>query len=186
LKPYISALLLGNQVAGRQGILNLVSVSLTKKVSMIYRKVLFVLTGILLLPFTQLHAQDVQADDILGVWLNEDEDAHIKVINEDGKYFGEIIWLKDPIDEDTGKPKLDDENEDESLRTRPILGLMLLTNFEFDGKDEWEDGKIYDPKNGKTYSCYIEFKDETKDLLKVRGYIGFSMIGRTTYWTRVE
>jgi uncharacterized protein (DUF2147 family) len=63
---------------------------------------------------------------------------------------------------------------------------MLLKDFEFDGKDEWEDGKIYDPKNGKTYSCYIEFKDETKNLLKVRGYIGFSMIGRTTYWTRVE
>jgi uncharacterized protein (DUF2147 family) len=153
---------------------------------MIFKKVLFVLTGILFLPFIQLNAQDVQADDILGVWLNEDKDAHIKVTNDDGKYFGEIIWLKDPIDEDTGKPKLDDENEDESLRSRPILGLMLLKDFEFDGKDEWEDGKIYDPKNGKTYSCYIEFKDETKNLLKVRGYIGFSMIGRTTYWTRVE
>jgi uncharacterized protein (DUF2147 family) len=142
--------------------------------------------AMLALPFSRLNAQEVKGDDILGVWLNEDEDAHIKITNNGGKYFGEIIWLKEPIDEETGKPKLDDENEDESLRTRPVLGLMLLTNFEFDGKDEWEDGKIYDPKNGKTYSCYIEFKDETQDLLKVRGYIGFSMIGRTTYWTRVE
>jgi len=151
-----------------------------------YRKVLFLLTGILILPFLQLNAQEVHGDDILGVWLNEDKDAHIKVYNEGGKFFGEIIWLKDPIDEETGKPKLDDENVDESLQSRPILGLMLLKDFEFDGDDEWENGKIYDPKNGKTYSCYIEFKDQTKNLLKVRGYIGFSMIGRTTYWTRVE
>jgi uncharacterized protein (DUF2147 family) len=149
-------------------------------------RTLLLLAATLILPFSQLFAQEVKGDDILGVWLNEDKDAHIKVTNESGKYFGEIIWLKDPIDEETGKPKLDDENEDESLQTRPILGLMLLKDFEFDGKDEWENGKIYDPKNGKTYSCYIEFKDETKDLLKVRGYIGFSMIGRTTYWTRVE
>lgn len=151
-----------------------------------YKSLLVLMLGLLIYPFGQAVAQDVGADDILGVWLNEDEDAHIKITNEDGKYFGEIIWLKDPIDEETGKPKLDDENVDESLQSRPVLGLMLLLNFEFDGEDEWENGKIYDPNNGKTYSCYIEFKDETKNLLKVRGYIGFSMIGRTTYWTRVE
>ncbi len=151
-----------------------------------YKSLLLLMLGLLIYPIGQIVAQDVNADDILGVWLNEDKDAHIKVFNEESKFFGEIIWLKDPIDEETGKPKLDDENVDESLQSRPVLGLMLLVNFEFDGKDEWENGKVYDPKNGKTYSCYIEFKDETKNLLKVRGYIGFSMIGRTTYWTRVE
>jgi len=78
------------------------------------------------------------------------------------------------------------ENPDEELQKRPIMGLELLSNFEFDGDDEWEDGDIYDPKSGKTYSCYMEFTDKTKNELKVRGYIGVSLLGRTTYWTRVE
>ena len=93
--------------------------------------------------------------------------------------------MRDPIDEDTGKPKKDKENSDKELRSRPVLGLEILTGFVFDD-DEWEDGDIYDPKNGKTYSCYMKFNDDTKDELKVRGYIGFSLLGRTTYWTRVE
>lgn len=128
----------------------------------------------------------VQADDILGVWLNEDEDAHIKIENRNGKYFGNIVWLKDPIDEETGKPKLDDENPDPELQKRPVMGLELLSDFKFDDKDEWEDGDIYDPKSGKTYSCYMEFTDDTKNRLKVRGFIGVSLLGRTTYWTRVQ
>lgn len=151
-----------------------------------YRNFMFLLLGLMIYPLAQISAQDVKGDDILGLWLNEDKDAHIDVYKEGDKYFGKIVWLKDPIDEETGKPKLDDENQDESLRSRPVLGLLLLREFEFDGDDEWEDGRIYDPKNGKDYSCYIEFKDDTKNLLKVRGYIGIAMLGRTTYWTRVE
>lgn len=152
------------------------------------RSIMILVAGLLILPLSQISAQDVvvNGDDILGVWLNEDKDAHVQIYKEDGKYFGKIVWLKTPIDDETGEPKLDDENEDEELRGRPVMGLLLLTNFDFDGDDEWEHGRIYDPKNGKTYKCYMEFKDETQDNLKVRGYIGFSMIGRTTWWTRVE
>jgi len=143
--------------------------------------------GLLTFPLASIQAQEVKADDILGVWLNEDKDAHVEIYKEGDKYYGKIIWLKEPIDPETGKPKLDDENEDESLRSRPVMGLLLLRDFVFDGDDEWEDGRIYDPKNGKDYKCYMEFPDnDDKDLLKVRGYIGFSMLGRTTYWTRVK
>jgi uncharacterized protein (DUF2147 family) len=147
---------------------------------------LIAIAGMFLLPLANVSAQEVGADDILGTWLNEDKDAHVNIYKENNKYYGKIVWLKNPIDEETGKPKLDDENEDESLRTRPVMGLLLLRDFEFDGDDEWEDGRIYDPKNGKDYKCYIEFEDDTKDLLKVRGYIGISLLGRTTYWTRVK
>lgn len=151
------------------------------------RNVFILIAGLFILPLTQVNAQEVNADDILGVWLNEDEDAHVQIYKDTGKYFGEIVWIKEPIDEETGKPKLDDENQDESLRSRPIMGLLLLRDFEFDGDDEWEGGRIYDPKNGKDYKCYMEFdEDDNRDKLKVRGYIGFSMIGRTTYWTRVK
>jgi len=147
--------------------------------------IIFALIGFLAYPFVNVQAQEVKGDDILGVWLNEDKDAHVEVYKEGDIYFGKVIWLEEP-NEENGEPKLDDENEDESLRTRPVMGLLLLRDFEFD-EDEWEDGKIYDPKNGKDYKCYMEFPDEDdKDNLKVRGYIGFSLLGRTTYWTRVK
>ncbi len=130
-----------------------------------------------------ISAQAINSDDILGVWLNEDKDAHVEIYKEGDKYFGKIVWLKFPIDEETGKPKVDDENPDEDLRDQPVLGLVLLKDFVFD-RDEWDSGSIYDPKNGKTYDCYMELKDN--DNLKIRGYIGISLLGRTTYWTRVK
>jgi len=151
-------------------------------------KMMFVvLTALMVVPFTQINAQDIVADDILGVWMNEDQDAHVQITKDGDVFNGKIVWLEEPIREETGKPKLDKENVDESLRTRPVMGLLLLHNFVFDGDDEWEDGKIYDPKNGKTYSCYMEFEDEDDmSVLKIRGYVGISLLGRTTYWTKVK
>lgn len=130
-----------------------------------------------------ISGQAINSDDILGVWLNEDKDAHVEIYKEGDKYFGKIVWLKFPIDEETGKPKVDDENPDEDLRDQPVLGLVLLKDFVFD-LDEWDSGTIYDPKNGKTYDCYMELKDD--DNLKIRGYIGISLLGRTTYWSKVK
>jgi len=143
-----------------------------------------VLGSALILAFMPLAAQQHSADAILGKWLNEDQDAHVEIYKDAGKYFGKIIWLKDPIDEVTGKPKVDDENPDANLQNRPVLGLVILKDFIFDGETEWEDGTIYDPKNGKTYDCYMEIDEE--GVLKIRGYIGISWIGRNTYWTRVR
>jgi uncharacterized protein (DUF2147 family) len=151
------------------------------------KAILMLMMAMVVMPFTQLNAQDFKADDILGVWMNEDKDAHVEIYEEGGKYYGKIVWLLNPIDEETNKPKLDDKNEDLSLRDRPVMGLLLLKDFVFDGDDEWEDGQIYDPKNGKTYSCYMEFEDEDDmSTLKIRGYIGISLLGRTTYWTAVK
>lgn len=148
-----------------------------------FRITLMIFTAILFAA-GNVYAQEFQKDDILGVWLNEDEDAHIEIYKDGDLYFGKIIWLKFPIDEETGKPKLDKHNPDPELQKRPSLGIKLLTDFEWDGDNEWDEGDIYDPKSGKTYSCYIVMKEY--DLLKIRGYIGISLIGRTTYWTRVK
>jgi uncharacterized protein (DUF2147 family) len=63
-----------------------------------------------------------------------------------------------------------------------LIGLVILKDFAFNGKDKWEDGTIYDPNNGKTYSCVIRLKNES--ALEVRGYIGISLLGRTEVWTR--
>jgi uncharacterized protein (DUF2147 family) len=140
------------------------------------------LAGMFLAIFT--FAQSQSADDIIGKWLNEDQDAHVQIYKENGKFYGKIVWLKEPNEPATGLPKLDDDNEDESLRSRPVMGLIMLKDFIYDGDGEWEDGTIYDPKNGKTYDCYMNFDDD--GVLKIRGYIGISWIGRNTYWTRVK
>jgi len=137
-----------------------------------------------LVVLTPAIGQNNKADLILGKWLNEDKDAHIEIRNDAGKYFGKIVWLRDPIDTLTGKPKVDDKNSDKALQSRPVLGLEILKDFTFNGEDEWSKGTIYDPKNGKTYDCYMEIGET--GILKIRGYIGISWIGRTTYWSRVD
>lgn len=131
---------------------------------------------------TMVMGQTHKADDILGTWLNEEATGKIQLYKENGKYFGKVIWLKEPNDVKTGKPRTDVENPDEKMRSRPLVGLVNMRDFTFDGKNEWSGGTIYDPKNGKTYKCYIQFESANK--LKVRGYIGVSVIGRNTYWTR--
>jgi len=142
-------------------------------------KILTVL--ILALSMGQVMAQSA-ADKVLGKWLNEEKDAKVEIYKQGDKYYGKIVWLKNPNNE-SGTPKLDKENPDESLKSRPIKGLIMLKDFVYDD-EEWEDGEIYDPKSGKTYSCYMEFEDDGK--LKIKGYIGVKWVGRTTYWTNAD
>jgi uncharacterized protein (DUF2147 family) len=144
-----------------------------------------------------LAAVPVAADDggsVEGVWAtdpdNEDGQAHVEVFEKDGKYYGKLIWLEEPIypDDDeggmAGQTKVDRENPDESLRARPILGLEIMQDFEYVGDGKYKKGTIYAPDEGKTYKCKLTL-DENGDL-KVRGYIGVSLIGRTEVWTRVD
>lgn len=123
------------------------------------------------------------ADKCLGIWLTEDKSAKVEIYKKGEKYFGKLIWLKEPNNE-KGKPKVDDKNPDDKLKSRPIWGLEFVWGFEYDGEDTWEDGNIYDPKSGKTYSA--EFTIENNDTMKLRGYVGFTWIGRTSTWTRVK
>ena len=121
-------------------------------------------------------------DDVLGIWFNEEKTSKVQIFKEGTKYFAKVVWLKEPNDKTTGKPRVDNLNPDAKLQTVPLLGLVIMKNFVFDGKTEWEDGTIYDPKNGKTYKCYMWFDSPGK--LKIRGYMGVSILGRTTIWTK--
>ena len=118
-------------------------------------------------------------DAILGIWFNEEKDAKIKVYKENGKFYGKIVWHRTGDD----VSPYDENNPDPELQKRKKLGLVILNDFEFDD-GQWEDGTIYDPKSGKTYSCII--KPQKDGSLNVRGYIGISLIGRTTHWTKAE
>jgi len=128
-----------------------------------------------------LNAQS-KADEVLGIWVTDDGKARIEIYKEAGKYSGKIVWLKEPKNE-KGEIKLDKENPNDELSKRPILGINLVSGFTFDGDDRWEDGEIYDPESGKTYSSHMKLK---RGKLEIRGYIGISMFGRTVVWTRAK
>jgi uncharacterized protein (DUF2147 family) len=131
----------------------------------------------------------VKPDNIVGFYLTYDDDtgaekSQVQIFKAtNGKYYGKIVWLKEPLK--NGKPKVDDKNPEAKLQNRPIIGLEILKGFVFDkDNQEWNDGTIYNPSSGKTYNCYINFESPTK--LKIRGYIGASWmgLGKTAYWTK--
>ncbi len=124
-------------------------------------------------------------NEIIGTWLNQEKEAQIEIDKSGTTYSGKIVWLKEPNDADTGKPRLDKHNPDAKLKSRPILGSELLYGFVFDkGEKEWNKGTIYDGRDGKSYKCYITLN--TDGSLKVRGYVGAAWmgLGKTNTWTR--
>jgi len=116
-----------------------------------------------------------KADAVLGEWINAEKDATFLIYKKNDKYFGKITW-------GTGGDTKDSKNPDPSLRSRDLVGLTILNNFEWGGSNVWENGRIYDPKDGKTYDCKMTLKNP--NTLEVRGYVGFSLFGRTETWTR--
>lgn len=129
------------------------------------------------------HAQDAEGDMLIGVWEPSHGKARVKVEKIADKYYGKIVWLREPNDPDNGQPKVDKNNPDESMRKVPLKGYRILKDFTYAGKKEWTDGTIYDPENGNTYSCVIKAKDN--NTLDIRGYIGVKTFGRTDVWKRV-
>jgi uncharacterized protein (DUF2147 family) len=123
-------------------------------------------------------------DAIVGVWKTGEGNAMVRIYKNGEKYQGKVVWLKEPNDPETGKPKLDKNHPDESTKTRPVLGLINIWGFSYKEKNLWDDGNIYDPKNGSTYSCTIKMINA--NTLEVRGYIGVAIIGRTDNWTRQQ
>jgi uncharacterized protein (DUF2147 family) len=127
-------------------------------------------------------------DDILGVWYNGEKDAQIELYKCGAKYCGKIIWLKEPNypegskDGTPGTPKLNHNNPDAARKKDPIIGLNIVSDFSFDEENRWSGGTVYDPKNGKTYKGKMTLVSPQR--LDLRGYIGISLIGRTTSWTR--
>lgn len=144
------------------------------------RTILLVTLGL----FVSLGAFATDGDKLVGVWKPSDGRSLIKVDKIGNKFYGRIVWLLEPKDEN-GNPRTDVNNPDESLRETPLKGYRILKDFQFDEEENlWVDGTIYDPKNGSTYNCKIELKDE--NTIEVRGFIGASVFGRTDVWTRMK
>lgn len=123
-----------------------------------------------------------QADAVTGTWLNEEKDAKVQIYRSGDTYSGKLVWIARPNEDDGKTPRKDSKNADPKLRSRGLMNLVILSGFKY-GDGEWEDGKIYDPKSGKTYSSKMKLNG---NQLNIRGYVGVSMFGRTTVWTKAD
>ena len=143
-------------------------------------KKIIVLAAVLFTTLTSAFAQS--ADAVKGIWMNEAKDVKVEIYKTGDKYAGKVIWTKDMYEADGKTLKKDSKNPKESLRSRTILNLDILTGFSFDD-GSWTGGEIYDPKSGKTYDSKMKIKGGN---LEIRGYVGSPMFGKTTTWTKAS
>jgi uncharacterized protein (DUF2147 family) len=127
-------------------------------------------------------ADSLPPDAMAGDWLTETRDATVRIRHDGDRYDGVIVALRDPNGPD-GKPARDVHNPDPPKRDRPIVGLTILWNFRATGGGSYDDGFVYDPDSGKTYHGQATLAG--LGTLKLRGYVGISLFGRTETWTRV-
>ena len=117
----------------------------------------------------------------VGLWKTED--AQVEIFEADGKLSGKIAALNKEYTSD-GIEKTDISNPDPAKRSRPLIGLVFMTGFTPEGSGRWDHGTVYDPKTGHTYASFLEY--DGGNTIKLRGYIGISLIGRTAVWTKVK
>lgn len=121
-------------------------------------------------------------DDILGVWLVKEKTGKVEIYAKEGKYFGNLVWIKD-YEKQTTEEKLDSFNPDPKLRKREKLGMCIVSDLVYED-GEWQDGTIYDSRDGKIYSVKVTLAN--KNQLDIRGYVGIPLFGKTTQWTRIK
>lgn len=133
--------------------------------------------------FTLAFAVPAHADPsaIAGTWLSGDGDGLIQVSVNGTVISGTILGSPN---KDPDRPETDIHNPDPALRGRRLVGLNIFSGIQYDGDGAWSGGFIYDPNSGKTYRCKLELTD--LNTLRLRGYIGISLFGRTEVWKRQE
>jgi uncharacterized protein (DUF2147 family) len=123
-----------------------------------------------------------RAETPLGIWYAEGGAAKVGIERCGDELCGRVLWLRSPLDED-GCPLRDEHNPDPALRARMVEGLEILRGLRRNEDGTWVDGHIYDPASGYTYSCKLALTGN--DRIRLRGYVGVPLLGRTTTWTRV-
>ena len=121
-------------------------------------------------------------DDILGKWVNEDATVRIEIFKTNHTYNSKIIWLASP-NNGNGELKLDKNNPDNTLRNKPILGLVIINGLEFSTNNSmWINGKIYIPEKGKTANCNIKLSNKNEFSISVSK----SIFSTTKKWQRYD
>ena len=126
-----------------------------------------------------------RAKDPTGLWWADGGAAQVEIVRCDEALCGKVVWLRSPFDLN-GCPLRDENNPDPELRGRDVLGLQLLHGLRRSegNADEWKNGQIYDPGAGRSYRATLRMNGP--DRLKLRGYLGIRLLGRTTEWIRVR
>lgn len=138
---------------------------------------------LIFLSFLIITALPSTAQEFTGFWKTYDDktgDATsiIKIYEEKGALFGKVDEILDPDDQNSVCEKCSGEN-----KNQPVLGMVIIQDLK-KKEDRYTGGTILDPTNGKTYKVTLTL--DQPDRLRVRGYLGVSLLGRTQYWQRVK
>ena len=123
-----------------------------------------------------------QSQSVTGKWKTISDEtgkpaSYVEIYEKDGKIYGKVLEI---LKEDTAPDAVCKECTDDR-KDQPIVGMQIIRDLK-EKNGQWTGGTILDPNIGKVYKCYLELESPNK--LKLRGYIGFSLIGRTQYWHR--
>ncbi len=122
------------------------------------------------------------AADPLGTWLTASKEDHVRIVNCGGALCGTLVWMKEPNDPATGRPKLDKNNADPAKQSRPLLGVPIVLGMKPSGPNVWS-GNVYNAKDGKTYTgSFTMTSDNTADL---KGCV-LSILCQSQTWTRAK
>jgi uncharacterized protein (DUF2147 family) len=141
-----------------------------------------VATGLLALAAIAARPAAAIAADPQGVWMSAERDTKVRISNCGEKLCGRVVWLNEPIDRTTGKPKTDKENPDASKQRRPLIGLQIISGMQAKGSDTWQ-GQIYNADDGKTYAASLELQSNTR--ARVEGCV-LSVLCKAQTWTRAN
>ena len=128
---------------------------------------------------TAVHATDSASP--IGFWKGGD--GTFEMFETEGKLSARIVALSEPKTAE-GKEKTDIYNPDPKKRNYPIIGLVFISGFMKTSDTRWENGTVYDPKSGRTYSCIMDLQGS--DKIKLRGFLGIALIGRNYFWVRAN
>ncbi len=121
------------------------------------------------------------SQSIIGKWKTIDDETGkersiVEIYESDGKIYAKIVKLLEKSEENKVCEKCEGAN-----KNKPLKGMIIINGLKKDG-EEWNGARILDPKTGNEYKCYLTLEEANK--LKVRGYLGFALLGRTQYWYR--
>jgi len=124
------------------------------------------------------------AADPLGTWLTGDKKGKVHIVNCGGAICGNLVWLQEPIDPETNKPKLDKNNADASKKTRPLIGAPIVLSMKPNGDGSSWQGQVYNAEDGSTYSGSFTMTSATSAQLK--GCVMGGLICKSSTWTKTN
>src|SRR4051812_4105226 len=133
--------------------------------------------------FALAGSQGALAAEPNGTWLTQTGTSRIRVADCGGALCGTIIWLKEPNDPETGKPKTDKNNSDAAKRSRPLLGVQIVLGMKPAGAGKW-NGQVYNAEDGKTYSGNLTYPGG--DSLQLQGCALGGLVCKSQTWTKVN